>query len=84
MLDDNEEKNLCIMRLKAAFAAGFHGDSEEVLNGSANAIIDSHLDKTKGEVAKTDSSSPKKRKGQEPVMKGPMDKHFNKKRKPAK
>ena len=39
MLDEKEQKNLNLERMKAAFKAGFHGDSPEVLNGTASRLI---------------------------------------------
>lgn len=40
MLDEKEQKNLNLERMKAAFKAGFHGDSPEVLDGTASKLID--------------------------------------------
>lgn len=40
ILDEQLEKARCIARLKIAFDAGFHGDSPEVLDGSAARILD--------------------------------------------
>ena len=40
ILDEQEEKARCIAKLKIAFTAGFHGDSPEVLDGTAAGILD--------------------------------------------
>ena len=39
MLDEKDQKNLNLERMKAAFKAGFHGNSPEVLNGTAAGLI---------------------------------------------
>lgn len=39
MLDEKEQKNLNLERMKAAFKAGFHGNSPEVLDGTAAGLI---------------------------------------------
>ncbi|WRT63450.1 uncharacterized protein IL334_000355 [Kwoniella shivajii] len=35
ILDEQKEKDLCIARLKDAFSLGYHGNDEDVLNGTA-------------------------------------------------
>lgn len=39
ILDEHAEKDRCIARLKNAFALGLHGDSKEVLDGSAEGML---------------------------------------------
>ena len=39
MLDERAEKDRCIARIKNAFHINFHGDSPEVLDGSASEIL---------------------------------------------
>lgn len=39
MLDEQAEKERCIARIKNAYALGLHGDSPEVLDGTAPEIL---------------------------------------------
>lgn len=39
MLDEQAEKTKCIARLKNAFQLGLHGNSPEVLNGTAGDML---------------------------------------------
>jgi cryptochrome len=39
MLDEQIEKQRCIARIKNSYAVNFHGDSPEVLDGSAKEIL---------------------------------------------
>lgn len=39
MLDEQIEKSRCIARIKNAFSLGLHGDSPEVLDGSAEGLL---------------------------------------------
>ena len=39
MLDEQMEKDRCIARIKDAYSLGLHGDSPEVLDGSAEGIL---------------------------------------------
>ncbi len=54
MLDEQAEKNKCIARLKNAFSLGFHGDSPEVLDGSASAILRERHEKSGALVVKSE------------------------------
>ena len=46
MLDEHIEKDRCIQRLKNAFALGFHGDSPEVLDGTAKKMLEAKHEET--------------------------------------
>jgi hypothetical protein len=39
MLNDKERKEVCLQRMKAAYNAGFKGNAEVVLDGTAEAIL---------------------------------------------
>lgn len=39
MLDEAVEKQRCVLRIKAAYQAGFYGTDKAVLDGSADALI---------------------------------------------
>jgi len=46
MLDEQAEKQKCIARLKNAFSLGLHGDSPEVLEGTAGDMLRELHEKT--------------------------------------
>lgn len=67
MLDEQKEKERCIARIKNAFNLGFHGDSPEVLDGSAKEMLkakheDSGAMEVKTEKEKREEVAEKKRK----------------------
>ena len=39
MLDDQERKEMCLARMKAAYDLGFKGDAEEVIEGTADEVL---------------------------------------------
>jgi cryptochrome len=50
MLDEHVEKDRCIARLKDAYALNLHGDSPEVLDGTAMGLLrDRHGESGAGE-----------------------------------
>lgn len=46
MLDEHKEKDRCIARIKNAYHLGFHGDSTEVLDGSAKRLLQEEHERT--------------------------------------
>jgi len=85
ILDEKKEKARCIARLKVAYELGYHGNSPEVLNGTAEAKLKARFREKMGKDESDDedelpSASPKKRKNA-PVENGPMDRFLSKKAK---
>lgn len=83
ILDEQKEKARCIARLKVAYELGYHGNSPEVLNGTAEAKLKARFKEKMGKDESDDeeeftSASPKKRKNA-PVENGPMDRFLSKK-----
>jgi cryptochrome len=39
MLDDRKRREVCLTRMKAAYALGFKGDAKEVMDGTAEKIL---------------------------------------------
>ncbi|KAK6544467.1 hypothetical protein TWF694_001161 [Orbilia ellipsospora] len=55
MFDWRERKEICLRGMKAAYKAGFHGTSEEVINGTANNILKENFgDDIEGAMTTTD------------------------------
>lgn len=67
ILDEQAEKARCIARIKNAYSAGFHGDSPEVLDGSAFDTLEAKHEETgagkvKDEKERSDDKAEAKRK----------------------
>ena len=83
ILDEQKEKARCIARLKVAFEVGLHGNSPEVVKGTAEEKLKARFKEKNGRDEDEDDeapSTPKKRKNA-PVENGPMDKFLKKSKK---
>lgn len=64
MLDEHKEKDRCIARIKNSFHLGFHGNSPEVLDGTAKQLLKEEHERTGvNEVAEKTDKVKKEEKG---------------------
>jgi cryptochrome len=54
ILDEHKEKDRCIARIKNSYHMGFHGNSPEVLDGSAKRLLKEEHERTRVDVEKSD------------------------------
>lgn len=75
MLDEKREKERCIARLKVAYGVGLHGNSAEVLDGSAERILKDKFRQAMGkEEEEAEDDAGEVRPGiKRQVASGPMD-----------
>jgi cryptochrome len=85
MLDEQAEKQRCISRIKNAYSINFHGNSPEVMDGSAENILrDKHIETGALKVEVKSEQEVKRERGEKKRVRegnGNLDSFVNTKRK---